>query len=397
MDSWKRTFYALFVAQTCSIIGFSACLPFTPFYIRELGVEGEANVRLWSGIVGASAGVTMAISAPIWGLLADRFGRRLMVMRSMFGGAAVLTLMAFVGNVYELMACRLLQGALTGTITASLALVASATPRERAGYALGMMQAAVFIGMSVGPFLGGLVADAFGEPATGYRAAFIAAGIFLLLGGLLVKLATEEKFSAEQSVDKAERGSFGQVFTAAGFLAAVFVLLALRFANSVAAPVFALFVEEIHGSSENINKLVGTILGVGGLAAAGGALVFGRVSDAWGHKRLLIVFTALGGVLSLLYCFAATVAQLFALRILFGLGAAGMMPAANAIIRRITHDRNMGKAYGVTAGLGAIGWVLGPLAGGYLAAHFGLRAPFVLMGLALVLAAGLVAWRVEGR
>jgi len=395
MSSWKRTFYAMFVAQTCSIIGFSVALPFIPFYIRELGVTGDANVRLWSGIVNASAGVTMAISAPIWGMVADRFGRRLMVLRAMYGGAIVLTAMAFTQDVYQLTACRLLQGALTGTITASTALVASVTPRHRAGYALGMIQAAVYVGFSVGPFFGGVVADAFADPVLGYRATFVVAGLFLLGGALLVQFATEERFAPADPDDTEARGSFRQVFVAAGFLAAVFVLLILRFANSVVTPIFALFVEDIVGPRGNINKLVGTILGVGGVAAALGAFVFGRVSDAWGHKRLLVVLSIVCGILASLYYLAASIAHLFVIRILFGFTSAGMMPAANAIIRRTTHDRNMGRAYGVTASLGAIGWVLGPLAGGTLAAALGLRAPFILMGAVLVLTAAVVAWRVD--
>ena len=387
---WKKTVYASWFAQILSITGFSIVLPFLPYYVRELGVVGDAEVARWAGYVCSSAAVTLALFAPVWGMLADRYGRKPMVMRSMFGGAIVLVLMGFSRSVGELIVYRLIQGGLTGTVTASIALVACAAPRERSAYALGMMQAAVFIGMSVGPLIGGVVADHFG-----YRAAFMVAASLLAAGGLLVQFAVKENFTFDDTAGKAERGNYGEVFAAVGFMAAISALCALRFANSIGHPVFPLLVEQIRGSSEGINTTTGGIMAAGGLAAALSAGVLGRFSDALGHKRILIWFSLYTAVVALLYTQAQSVAHLFVLRLFFGLGAAGVTPAANAIIRNITHDRNIGKAYGVTSSLGAIGWMLGPFAGGYVAASFNLRTPFYLMSAALVVAAVLVACSVK--
>lgn len=391
-QTWKRTFYAAWTAQMCSIMGFSFVLPFLPLYIQsDLGISDKGDAALWAGIVGASAAVTLAISSPIWGALADRFGRKPMVLRSMLGGAVVLVLMSQARTVGQLVALRLVQGCLTGTVSASVALVASVAPRERSGYALGMMQAAVFVGASVGPCFGGLVAQAYG-----LRAAFVAAGLLLLLGALVVHFAVREEFKRpSQASTKAERGTFAQVFAGAGFLAAVFTLFSIRFANSAARPVFALFVEEIRGGGERSYRLVGLIFSAGGFSAALSAWFLGRVSDTWGHKRLLIASCAVAGVISVAYVAVGQIWQLFVLRVLFGVAAAGMIPAANAIIRRTTQDRNLGKAYGVTNSMTAVGWATGQLAGGWLGKTMGLRAPFVLMGAVLGLAAGLVVWCIK--
>jgi DHA1 family multidrug resistance protein-like MFS transporter len=298
----------------------------------------------------------------------------------MFGGAVVMLLMAHVRTAGELLACRMLQGCLTGTMTACTALVAGVAPRERSGYALGMMQMAVYLGAALGPFFGGLVADHLG-----YRVAFHIAGLLLWAGGVLVKYATEEKRPEGTASSRAEPGTFRQVFAAAGFLSAVFVLVMLRFANSVARPIFPLLVRRIYGSLEGVNTVTGSIFTVGAIAAAVTALLFGRLADRWGAKRLLIAFSLFGSAVAVAHVFAQTVGQLFLLRVLLGLTAAGMIPAANAIIRKTTHDHNLGKAYGVTASLRSVGWALGMLAGSTLAAHMGLRAPFVLMGGSLVL------------
>jgi DHA1 family multidrug resistance protein-like MFS transporter len=401
MSSWKKTFRAAFAAQFCAIMGFSLAMPFMPLFIRELGVTDKGEVARWAGYANAATPLTMAIFAPIWGMLADRYGRRLMVMRAMFGGAVVLVLMALVQDVYQLVACRLLQGALTGTVAALVALVAAETPRERAGYALGMMQAAVFVGFAFGPLLGGLIANGlraqpgFATGALRYRVTFALSAILLVAAGLLVRFATREAYQPGPPAAKAGHASFRHVLAATGFLAAVFALLTLRFANSVSASTFALFIEDICGRRMDIDSVVGIVLGVGGVAAAIGCAVLGPLSDAWGHRRLLITACFASGLVSLGYFFSATLRDLIVFRVLFGLAAGGMLPAANAIIRHTTSDENMGKAYGITTSMGSVGWVAGALGGGHLAAIYSPRATFIPMAVAFWLAAALVTFSVR--
>jgi len=390
MSPWRKTFYASWVAQVFSVTGFTFVLPFLPLYIRSLGIENEADVARWAGIIGAATGASMTVSAPIWGGLADRYGRKIMVLRAMFCGSAILALMGFARGVGDLLVLRLLQGALTGTITASVALVSSVAPAERSGYALGMMQAAVFGGASVGPLIGGAVADRLG-----FRAAFLMAACVLLLGGLLVKFAVREQFRPVPESTRRKTGSFAHVLAATGFFAAILVLFQVQFANGALWPVFPLFVEKLHGTRADSATVTGVILSAAGIVAAVSAGLFGRLGDAWGHKRLLVVCTLFAGIVSIPQAFAHNVPQLFVIRVLFGLAAAGILPSANAIIRMITHDHNVGKAYGMTSSASCLGMALGPLAGGYLAAHAGLTAPFILTGLVLICTSFVVAARVK--
>jgi len=387
MSPWRKTVYAAYVAQVFSIMGFSCVLPFIPLYIKELGIQGEDAVARWAGIVTACAALSLAIFSPIWGHFADRFGKKLMVLRSMLGGTMVLTLMSFTRTVQELAICRALQGMLTGTITANTALVASVAPRERAGHALGMMHGAIYIGNTLGPLIGGLAADQIGR-----RAAFRVGALFLFVGACLIKFAVNEGISGaqEEEEDAAPSGSFWTVLTAKGFLAATMCLFAIRFANSVAAPIFPLLVEKLHGSQEAINTITGTLIAVAGISAAIASWFLGSVSDRWGHKKMLIASCLFVCVVSLLHVVARGVPDLFVMRILFGVGAAGIMPAVGALVRKATHHKDIGKAFGATATLGSLGWAVGPMAGGYLAAELGLRSPFVLMGAALAVSALLV-------
>jgi DHA1 family multidrug resistance protein-like MFS transporter len=378
------------VAQLFSIIGFAAVIPFLPLYVRELGVEGEAAVARWSGIIHGATGFAMTVFAPIWGILADRYGRKLMVLRSMFAAVIVLVLMGYARGPVDLLILRLMQGAFTGTITASVALVASVTPPKRAGYTLGMMSAAMFGGVSIGPLLGGAIVD-----RAGYRPTFLVAAALLLLGGLLVLRFAREGFAPAAHAESKHRNSFAAILAVTGFMAAVFVMFQVNFANSMLAPVFPLFVEKLRGTSVEVATITGAIIGVTGVAATVSAALLGHFGDRLGHKRLLVAATLVAGLVTLPQAFAHSVRQLFILRMLFGFAVGIIWPSINAIVRYITSHHHLGKAFGLTSSAACLGLGLGPMAGGYIAASTGLTTPFVLAGVLLILTSALILWRVR--
>ena len=152
-------------AQMVSMIGFSSIFPFLPLYVTSLGTTTALSVELCTGLVFSGQAFSMMLASPVWGALSDRWGRKVMVERAMFGGAVVIALMAHVRSAEELVALRILQGLVTGVMGAGNALVAAAVPRTRTGYAMGLMQVAMGLGLGLGPVLGGVVADAFGYPA----------------------------------------------------------------------------------------------------------------------------------------------------------------------------------------------------------------------------------------
>ena len=387
MAPWKKTFYCAYAAQILAIMGFSFIMPFLPFYLEELGVTGAARLRIWSGIIISAPAITLMISAPLWGILADRYGRKPMVLRAMFGGALVLALMALVRTPTQLLGCRLLQGALTGTIGASVALVASVAPSNRRGYTLGMMQSAVFTGFAIGPALGGLVSDHFGT-----RWACASGAAVLLCAALLIMFGTREQFEGEntngagcRAALKAVLTGFKAIFMTPGFLLATLVMMSMRFSNSVANPAFPLIVAELWHDPATLKTITGTIITCGGVMAAISAAISGRMSDAWGHKRILVIFSGATAVVLVAHVFANSVQHLYVVRALFGLTVAGMIPATNAIIRDAVHGSDVGKAFGLATSLGTFGWFLGPLTGGFVAAAYGLRTPFVLGGVCMLL------------
>ncbi len=386
MAPWKRTFISAFLAQILSIVGFSFAMPFLPFFIADLGVTDQSEQAFWAGIVMSATGVTLGLFAPIWGILADRYGRKAMVVRAMFGGTIVLTLMSLVQSVGQLVVCRLLQGALTGTVAASVALVAGVTPQRRSGFALGMMQAAVFLGVSLGPLAGGIVADQFG-----YRMAFRLGAVVIFLGAILVSLGTVENFSPPDLEDRAGAVTYGQLLTMTGFMIGVGVLFSVRLSTTMANPSFPLIVRDLLGSDVGLNSVTGSIIAAAALAGAGSAALLGYVGDDWGHKRVLIGCSLLAAAASVWHAYAFTIPQLFAARIAFGLSVAGMLPAANTLIRRETSERNIGKAFGAATALSMGGLALGPYIGGLLGQQMGLRSPFLATAVSLVCVAAICA------
>jgi len=389
MAIWKRNLYIIWAAELTAIAGFAVMGSFLPYYVQDLGVTEPNAVRLWSGAVFAAHAVTMTIFAPIWGALADRYGRKLMVERAMFGGAVVLTLMGFVRNVQQLVILRAVQGALTGTVTAAMALVAGTAPRERSGYALGLLQMAVWSGASVGPMIGGLVADTWG-----YRATFWVTGSLLFVAGLTVWRFVHEDFHSVSQQDGGQDGFWDGVklvLRDRGLLSLFSIRLLVRMATRLMAPVLPLFIQEIAAETARIASLTGLVSGVRAAMGAVGSVTLGRASDRLGYRRVLLACTAGVVLLYVPQFFVTTPWQLLVLQGALGLVMSGVLAAISAMMSTLAPEGRQGAVYGVDASVVSTANAVGPMLGASVAAAWGLRAPFLLAAGAFALAT-IMAW-----
>jgi len=380
-STWRSTLFVMFIAQLLSIVGFAFVLPFIPFYIREIGVTDEKLVPVWAGILMAATSLTMTIFAPIWGWVSDRYGRKIMVERAMFAGAVLTMMMGIVGNVYQLLFLRLLAGAFTGTISASISLVSSVLPAGRLGFGLGLMQVAVFLGMSLGPWFGGVIADIFG-----YRLTFIAGGAMLLAGGALVAVGAQEKFIRPSADSLQKSGTMRILFTLPGFVSLLAIFFLVNFSIHIAIPILPLFIEEIGNLKTGLASTTGLMFAVTGATASISAAAIGYLSDRRGHRQVLAVNLFVTGILWVAHALARSISQLLVIRIIFGFAVGGNMPTMNALVGKISPQESYGKAYGLAASMTSLGMTLGPLAGGFMASWLGLRWTFVMASLLLILA-----------
>ncbi|MDD4877179.1 MAG: MFS transporter, partial [Dehalococcoidales bacterium] len=201
-ESWQRNLYAIFFAEFIVIMGFSFVNPFIPLFIQELGTFTNQQAAFWAGIATSASGIAMFLSAPLWGIVADRWGRKPMVLRAMFGAAVVLAITGLAPNVYVIVALRFAQGLFSGTVAAASALVAASVPKNKMPFAMGLLMVAVFTGQSFGPLAGGVIADILG-----YKAAFFITGGLLFSGGVIVLLFVKEKFERPDSGQSASLSS----------------------------------------------------------------------------------------------------------------------------------------------------------------------------------------------
>ncbi|MGO8703398.1 MAG: MFS transporter [Candidatus Brocadiia bacterium] len=390
--SWKKTLYSVCIAQFIAMVGFGFVFPFMAFYLHDLGVPAGPQADKWAGILVTAMGVPMAICSPIWGWVADRHGRKNMVLRAMFGGAVTVALMAFVQNVHQLFVLRILQGILTGTITASMAMVASATPPEHSGYALGLVTVSASGGNFMGPLLGGYAAK-----FVGYRPTFLIAGVILVIGGFIVTYGTEENFERHATSRVGMTRAFLPLLAIGSFLVPLLTLCLITFAATAPTPIFPYFVQHVSAMDDkDAAALTGIIISVVGIVETLSAWIFGRWGDRWGHRQVLMAAVVWGGIMAGLQAYARNVPQLMTFRILFAFGMAGVFPTASAIIRKVVPEHSLGKAFGLVASLNALGWAFGPLAGAYLSAYMrDYRPTFTFSGIALCIVSLFIAWRVK--
>jgi DHA1 family multidrug resistance protein-like MFS transporter len=384
--SWRRNLYALWIAQLLSIVGFSMRIPFLPFFLGDLGIDSIDDRALWAGIVNAAGAGVMAITAPIWGSVADRFGRKPMLMRAQFSAFFTVGIMVFVTEAWQLLGLRLIEGALAGTVTAATALVAASMPKDRLGFGLGLIQTAVFSGAALGPLLGGVLADQIG-----YRASFGISAVMLLTSGIVTLFFVRENFTpVKRDRDAPKEVSMWRIVAAPALFGLVMVMLAVRFSAAAVQPITPLFVEEISNGIGNAATTAGLAMGVLGLTSAISSVFLGRLGDKRGHRKILLICMVGSGLVYLPMAASQHPWQLIALEALFGVFAGGTIPAANALIANLTAPERRGAVYGMVAAAASVGGFLGPLLGAGVAAGYGFRATFLLTGLVLLAVTGAV-------
>jgi DHA1 family multidrug resistance protein-like MFS transporter len=317
----------------------------------------------------------MAVMGPVWGQVADRHGRRLMIQRALFGAAVVVGAMALVQTPEQLFVLRLLQGSVTGVVAATTTVVSLTVPRERLTWALGLMHAALFAGTALGPIVGGLVSDQYG-----FRAAFVVTGGLFFVSGLLVTLFVAEppREPGEAARAAASIGANMRAILGRRELVAVIGLLTLiRFAGVTAQPVLPLYIQQLAGDPARLATLTGVVIAATGVASTVSALAAGPVADRYGRRRMLLVCLSAAAGLCALQAVVASVWQLLLLRTAMGLALGGMVPALQALFSDLTPAGRRGMAFGILATANAIGNGGGPVFGSLVAAAFGVPAVFL--------------------
>lgn len=377
MESWKVNLISVWFGCFFTGLAISQILPFLPLYVSQLGVTSHEALSMWSGLTFSVTFLVSAIVSPMWGSLADRKGRKLMLLRASLGMAIAILLQAFATNVWQLFILRAVMGLTSGYIPNAMALVASQVPRERSGWALSTLSTAQISGVIGGPLLGGFLAD-----HVGLRAVFIITAILLTVSFLVTLFLIKE--GARPQVSKAERLSGKAVFASLPYpglvISLFFTTLVIQLCNGSIGPILALFIKSMAPDSNNIAFLAGMIAavpGVPGVSALISAPRLGKLGDRIGTSRILLATLCCAVVMFFAMSFVTTPFQLGVLRFLLGFADGAMLPAVQTLLLKYCSDSVTGRIFGYNQSFMYLGNVAGPLIGASVSAMAGFRWVFI--------------------
>lgn len=404
--AWRRNLVFIWIGVFVGLMGANFVFPFIPFFIQDLGVTDQSRVAFYTGITASATGLSLTLTAPLWGSLADRFGRKPMFLRALIGAGLLIGIMGIAQAVWQLIILRFLMGAFAGTMGAAAALVAATTPKEQVGRALGTLQTGQFAANMLGPVLGGVVAANLG-----IRESFIFCaalyGIAALLVFLFVREAPVDAPAAPTGVARHGGGSLiGNLRAVVSERQVVLVLLLLFIlwlSTTFVRPVMPLSIDDFAAATPGDGRVhlelpglvvdlrkeaaTGIVFAVIGLTSTVAALSVAPLGERIGYRNTVVGAALVTGILYPLLAFAHSLAAFMLLFGAVGLFQGAMVPGTNALIAAGTPDGKQGSAFGLAASMQSMALLLGPLGGGFTSGIGGIGAVYVVIGIILVAAA----------
>jgi len=374
-------------------VAFDLTQPFMPLYVRELGVTDLAEAAFWSGLIVGIGPLCGAVMGPFWGSLADRYGRKPMVLRALLMIGVMQVAIAFAPDVYTLVGMRVVMGVFAGFTPMAMALAISVGPREKMAHAIGLVQAATFLPLAIGPTIGGVLSDAYG-----LRFNFVLTGVMLLIPAVLLYVmvketrygGSEKKAQDEPAEALGRRASVLSLLVLPGFAAALVILFMTRFTDRALTPILPLYLIELDTPSAQLATITGFVVAAGAIAAAASSVLYGRWARPENTRRLLIIALAGGAFFSALIALVGGWVEVALLRIALGLLAGGSLSLAYTMGAHLAPASRSGLTLSMLSSCGQLGGAIAPILGGIIG---GVSLGYVFIAnagayvLALVLAA----------
>ncbi|MBS8063295.1 MFS transporter [Streptococcus suis] len=369
---WKQNLKVAWLGNFLTGTSFTLVMPFISVFVEELGV-GPGQVEYYAGLAVSVNALAAALMAPIWGSLADRYGRKPMMVRAAFAMIFTMGGMAFVPNVFWLLILRVLNGVFTGYIPNATALIASQVPKDKTGYALGTLSTGAVAGNLIGPTLGGILAEMFGV-----QMVFLLVGLLYAIVVLLTVFYIREDFVP---VKKGEEMSVKEVFEQVKdrqMLVGLFVTSMIIIAAAQAVvPILTLYVRHL-GQTDNLLFVAGFIISLPGMASLVTSGYLGKIGDRIGNHRLLLIALTYSLLINVFCVFAENPFQLGLLRFMYGFGTGALLPSVNSLLTKLTPKEGISRIFSYNQLFNNLGSVVGPMMGSAVAAHMGYDWVFYL-------------------
>ncbi|MDN0086025.1 multidrug efflux MFS transporter MdtG [Yersinia nurmii] len=391
--NWKRNLFVAWLGCFLTGAAFSLIMPFLPLYVEILGVTGHQALNMWSGLVFSITFLFSAIASPFWGNLADRKGRKIMLLRSALGMSLVMVLMGVAQNIWQFLALRALLGLLGGFIPNANALIATQVPRHKSGWALGTLSTGGVSGALIGPLIGGLLADSYG-----LRPVFFITAAVLFLCFVMTLLCVKEQFTPVLKKDMLNGRQVLRSLKNPKLVLSLFVTtMIIQVATGSIAPILTLYVRELAGDIHNLAFVSGMIASVPGVAALISAPRLGKLGDKIGPERILIAMLALSVLLLIPMALVQTPWQLAVLRFLLGATDGALLPAVQTLLIYNCTNQVAGRIFSYNQSFRDVGNVSGPLLGAAVSASYGFRAVFCVTAVVVLFNAFYSYWCLQRR
>lgn len=370
--NWKRNLAVVWLGCFLTGAAFSLVMPFLPLYVEALGVTGHSSLNMWSGLVFSITFLFSAIASPLWGGLADRKGRKIMLLRSALGMAIVMLFMGLAQNIWQFLILRALLGLLGGFIPNANALIATQIPRHKSGWALGTLSTGAVSGALLGPLAGGFLADNYG-----LRPVFFMTAAVLFVCFVMTLFFIREQFTPVSKKEMLHvKEVFGSLKNRELVLSLFVTTLIIQVATGSIAPILTLYVRDLAGNISNIAFVSGMIASVPGVAALICAPRLGKLGDRIGPEKILIVALVVSVLLLIPMSFVQNPLQLGILRFLLGAADGALLPAVQTLLVYNSSNQIAGRIFSYNQSFRDIGNVTGPLIGAAVSANYGFRAVF---------------------
>ena len=377
METWKRTVYISLLCVFCTSFGVSQLAPILPLYFHDLGVKTPEAMSLWSGLATGATYLIVCLAAPFWGRVADKKGRKITLIRSSFGMALCNLLLAFQTTPEGVVLIRLVQGLVSGFYTATITLIASETPLERTGWALGLLASANLTGSLIGPLIGGYLADIIG-----IRNDFILVGILMSIAGVLATVFIHENYQPKANVEKLTLSKLKEKIPEFNSIVAL-CIASFIYAICIMSlqPVISIYIKGIVPSNTgNVAFIAGAVFSAMGIAQLISSSPLGKLVDKIGPRKVLMVSLIYVGILNIPQAYVSDVYQLAIIRFLQGFGLGGMLPALNTYLSSKTPREFTGQVFSYNQSSLFLGYFLGSIGGASLMAWLGFTTLFWASG-----------------
>lgn len=357
------------------MVGMSSIVPFLPLFIRELGINSIEETSKWSGLVFAGPFFVSLFLSSVWGNLGDKYGRKIMTIRATFGLAIAQVLIGFSQDINQLFIARMLQGGLSGFLPAAMALIASNTPEEKTGYALGILQSSTAAGTVLGPLLGGVIADFLS-----FRAVFfVVAGLLAIVGVAIILFVKEDKLEQSKN-DYSFVDNWKFVLSNKKFLIPSLLIMLTALGISFVRPIFVLFVETLEIDHSYLPTITGALYSIVGIFSIFSAYWWGKHVEKFGLAKSLFIASLVTAIMYFLHSIIKNPYYLIPVRTLLGFGYGAIAPLLFTRISNQVAKERRGGVMGIGSSFQVMGNLIGPLFGGYAGAVIGFQFSFLITG-----------------